>query len=111
MSLFSNHSDDLDRAIDAVAGDTPDPVQVEAAAARVWQRLSADGAAHRLETDTAPTPAASFAGPLKGCEDFQALIPAYLAGTLPPARALLVEDHTRSCIACRRALKEARSGE
>ncbi len=48
---------------------------------------------------------------MKSCEDFQSLIPAYLAGTLPPARALLVEDHTRSCIACRRALRDARSGE
>src|SRR5262249_58730074 len=62
----------------------------------------------RTPPPAVPIPAA---GPLKGCEDFQAQIPAFLAGTLPPARALLVEDHTRSCIACRRALKEARSGE
>jgi hypothetical protein len=109
MSLFSKHSDDLDQAVENVLADTPDPAVVEAAAARVWQRLSRDGAAHRLET--APAVPHSFSGPVKNCEDFQSLIPAYLAGTLPPARALLVEDHTRSCIGCRRALRDARSGE
>ncbi|MEA2691050.1 MAG: hypothetical protein QOJ16_437 [Acidobacteriota bacterium] len=115
MSLFSKNSHDphdLDQAVDAVVADNPDPAVVEAAAARVWQRLSQDGAAHRLETTPATAAAPhAFTGPVKGCEDFQSLIPAYLAGTLPPARALLVEDHTRSCIACRRALRDARSGE
>jgi ferric-dicitrate binding protein FerR (iron transport regulator) len=111
MSLFSKNPHDLDQAVDAVVADTPDPAVVEAAAARVWQRLSQDGAAHRLETTPSTAAAPPFTGPVKGCEDFQSLIPAYLAGTLPPARALLVEDHTRSCIACRRALREARSGE
>jgi ferric-dicitrate binding protein FerR (iron transport regulator) len=109
MSLFSKHSDDLDRAVEDVRSDTPDPAVVEAAAARVWERLSQDGAAHHVET-VAPAPH-TFTGPVKGCEDFQSLIPAYLAGSLPPARALLVEDHTRSCIACRRALRDARKGE
>ena len=37
-------------------------------------------------------------------------IPAFVAGTLPEARALLVGDHTRECVACRRALMEARGG-
>ncbi|HZF14089.1 MAG TPA: FecR domain-containing protein [Thermoanaerobaculia bacterium] len=112
MSLFSKrHEENLDRAVDTVVNDTADPTQVEAATARVWQRLSRDGEAHRLETAPAPaTPHLVPAGPLKGCADFQSLLPAYLAGELPPARALLVEDHTRSCIACRRALREARSG-
>ncbi|HEV7518913.1 MAG TPA: FecR domain-containing protein, partial [Thermoanaerobaculia bacterium] len=104
-----NDAENLDRAVDAVVHDTPEPAVVEAAAARVWQRLSQDGTAHRLETPAPPTH--TFTGPMKGCEDFQSLIPAYVAGTLPPARALLVEDHTRSCIACRRALRDARSGE
>ena len=46
--------------------------------------------------------------PLRSCEDFQAEIPAFVAGTLPEGRALLVGDHTRECVPCRRVLMEAR---
>jgi ferric-dicitrate binding protein FerR (iron transport regulator) len=110
MSLFKNNSDRLDEAASQMAGEPIDPRQIEAAAARVWARLSqemADGAPiHQIPAPQAPTVHA--AGSLHGCDDFQALIPAYLRGELSPARALLVEDHTRNCIPCRRALREAR---
>ncbi len=107
MSLFKKNDDLLDAAIGQVANEPVDPRQVEAAAARVWARLQAEGA----ESAPAAAPvAAPVTGSLHGCEDFRTLIPAYLRGELSPARALLVEDHTRSCIPCRRALKEAREG-
>lgn len=108
MSLFKKNDDLLDEAIGQVANEAIDPRQVEAAASRVWARLQAEGAA------TAPAATLSTAAPatgsLHGCEDFRSLIPAYLRGELSPARALLVEDHTRSCVPCRRALKETREG-
>jgi ferric-dicitrate binding protein FerR (iron transport regulator) len=111
MSLFKNNSDRLDEAASQMAGEPIDPRQIEAAAARVWARLSqemADGApVHQIPAPQAP-PTVHAAGSLHGCDDFQALIPAYLRGELSPARALLVEDHTRNCIPCRRALREAR---
>ncbi len=118
MSLFKKHDDLLDEAIAQVANEPVDPQQVEAAAARVWARLSQGGAAAAFAPASpvspavpAPTESAhSAAGSLHGCEDFQSLIPAYLRGELSPARALLVEDHTRSCVPCRRALREAREG-
>lgn len=109
MSLFNKKNDDLlDKAIGQVAGEPIDPRQVEAAAARVWARLQAEGAAASPTAQAVQT--APAAGSLHGCEDFRSLIPAYLRGELSPARALLVEDHTRSCVPCRRALKEVREG-
>jgi ferric-dicitrate binding protein FerR (iron transport regulator) len=107
MSLFKKNEDILDRAVAEVTGEPVDPAVVEAAAARVWERLSQGAPVHRMET--AVTPATEFHS-LRGCDDFQALIPAYLRGELPAARALLFEDHTRSCVPCRRALREAKEG-
>jgi ferric-dicitrate binding protein FerR (iron transport regulator) len=106
MSRTPDHNP-LDRAIDLVAGDVPDPQRVEQAAARVWERLSQE-AEHPAAAEPRATAAAG--APLQGCAGFQGLIPAYLRGELSPARALLLEDHTRSCVPCRRALREAREG-
>ncbi len=111
MSLFKKNDDLLDEAIGQVAEEAIDPRQVEAAAARVWARLQAEGAASAPAATAAPAPPTPpVTGSLHGCEDFRSLIPAYLRGELSPARALLVEDHTRSCVPCRRALKETREG-
>lgn len=109
MSLFNKNDELLDRAVAEVTGEPIDPAAVEAAAARVWERLSQGAPVHRMETPvmTQENPEVHS---LRGCEDFQALIPAYLRGELSPARALLVEDHTRSCVPCRRALREAKEG-
>lgn len=99
--------DRLDRAV-AEAHDEPiDPAVIEGAAARVWQKLCEESAAEGQPVLAAAVPS----GPLAGCADFQAQIPAFLAGRLTPARHALVEDHTRHCIPCRRALLEAREGK
>ena len=93
----------LDRAASQIASSEPDADQTRTAEARVWDRLasdSADAAAQAAEVDE-----------IRGCDDYQALIPAYLEGALPEARKLLLEDHTRGCVPCRRALKTAREGE
>ncbi len=108
MSLFSKHDDLLDDAIAQVVNDPVDPREVEAAASRVWARLSQEGAEDAPSAAPAPVAATPATHSLHGCEDFQAQIPAYLRGELSPARALLVEDHTRSCVPCRRALRDAR---
>ncbi len=92
----------LDRAASQIAAGRPGAAEASAAAARVWERLaddSAGAAAQAAEVDE-----------IRGCEDYQALIPAYLADALPEARKLLLEDHTRECVPCRRALKTAREG-
>lgn len=79
-----------------------DDSAVDAAAERVWARLLNERASS--EAGVAPVDR------IRGCADFEKLIPAYLHGGLSDARALLLEDHTRECLACRKALKEARTG-
>lgn len=111
----NEHNDELDRAVAAVTGEPIDQAIIASAAARVWERLSRAGApagtqggaqAEERGNALASLPAAG-AG-LRGCADFQSMIPAYLRGELTPARALLIEDHTRGCVPCRRALRQAR---
>lgn len=97
---------EIDRLLEEVAGDIragqlADSV-VESAAQRVWQRLASEQVA--LQTGVTPVEH------LRGCEDFQSLIPSYLEGTLTAARTLLLEDHFSECVPCRRALKVARHG-
>lgn len=77
---------------------------VAVAAERVWERISQAAAAPDAEAHAAAT------SQIRGCADVQALLPAYLRGELSSARALLVQDHTRECVPCRRALQAARAG-
>lgn len=117
MSLFNRNDDSrLDEAIAQAANEPLDPAAVEAATARVWQRLSQGVPVATLAADTAAAAihavdGAASSGALNTCADFQSLIPAYLRGELAPARALLLEDHARGCVPCRRALREARDGK
>ena len=78
-----------------------DPAVVEEAARRVWARLAEPGpAAIPATTEEIRS--------IRGCADFQALVPAYLGKTLSPERSLLLEDHVGECLACRHALRAAR---
>ncbi len=102
--LDHEHTDRaLDDAIAQIRAAQPDPAVVAAAAERVWDRISAPQAA-----DVA---AAADVAEIRGCDDYQTLIPAHLSGSLPPARKTLLEDHLGECVPCRRALKAARAGE
>ena len=81
----------LERAMSELRDETPDTAVVEAAAARVWAKLA---------SQVAEAPAASHH--IRGCSDFQALIPGYRAGSLPQARVTLLKDHLNQCVVCRR---------
>src|SRR5262245_17062355 len=93
---------DLDRIVSDIREDEASPEVVSEAAARVWSRLGGTTASAQ-DAATAGAPAT-----IRGCAGFTALMPAYVARTLPAARALLLEDHVRDCAACRGALAAAR---
>ncbi|HTQ61448.1 MAG TPA: FecR domain-containing protein [Candidatus Solibacter sp.] len=93
MRFFRSKQDAyLEQAISELRDDQPDARTLSASAERVWQKLQAaqgeDSAADVLQS-------------IRGCEDIRALLPAFHQRELPPARALLVEDHLRECVSCR----------
>jgi hypothetical protein len=87
----------LDQIIHDVTNEQVPQNRIDEAARRVRQTLfsRASGAPERI----------------RSCADYQALIPAYLSRTLSAGRSLLLQDHTRECVACRHALDEARAGK
>ena len=78
----------LDDAIAAVRSEQPDNATIESARDRVWMNLRG----------TAPMPEIVS---INGCADVEALLPAYRAQQLSPARQLIVHDHLRECVECR----------
>lgn len=94
MNDRNHDAEKLDKVIDGIRRADLDDQTVASATERVWQRI-----------------ATGVERPITGCGDYQRLIPDLVGGRLSEARALLVSDHTRECVACRRALLEARSGQ
>ena len=87
---------DLDRLLSEVRNEQVDDRVVAQAGERVWNSIAGSPAAQ------------SASHTLRSCEDFQSLIPGYLAKQLAPARTLLFEDHLHACVACRRAVEQSR---
>jgi ferric-dicitrate binding protein FerR (iron transport regulator) len=74
----------LEQAVTEIRDEAIDDAVIQAAAARVWTRLAGASEHH-----------------IRGCADFQSLIPEYRAGRLTAARAMLLQDHLHQCVACR----------
>ena len=93
MKFFRSKQDDrLDQAISELRAEQPDAKTLSASAEHVWQKLQAGlGEEH----------AAIALQPIRGCADIRAMLPAFHQQELPPARALIVEDHLRECVSCR----------
>ncbi len=108
MSDRNQMNQTLIETAQAIAAERP-PAEVEAAAAaRVRQALTA--AAGDAAGADAPDAGVDANATLTSCADYQARMPALVAGTLPEAQCLLVEDHTRECIPCRKHLQAVRAG-
>jgi hypothetical protein len=93
MKFFRSKQDDrLDQAISELRAEQPDAKTLSASAEHVWQKLQ-EGLGEEAATSTLQ--------PIRGCADIRALLPAFHQQELPPARALIVEDHLRECVSCR----------
>ena len=96
----------------AIAAERPSAAASAAASERLRRTLAAaSGAAVAMNespsddgVDNEPN------GALATCADYQARMPALVAGTLPEAQRLLVDDHSRECIPCRKHLHAVRAG-
>jgi ferric-dicitrate binding protein FerR (iron transport regulator) len=106
-----NTNDLIDNAVAAVRDEPIDPKGLEAARDRVRARLTADLADGIPEATPEVASATPRSHQIAGCDGFRALLPAYLAGALAEPKRVLVEDHTRECVACRRALQTLKRGE
>jgi FecR protein/Protein of unknown function (DUF3352)/Putative zinc-finger len=93
------NEDKLEGLLSRIRNERVDDRIVEQASERVWGALAGT---------TVEDPASHT---MRGCEDFQRLVPAYLAKQLAPARALLFEDHVHACVQCRHVLERAKQGE
>jgi ferric-dicitrate binding protein FerR (iron transport regulator) len=89
----------LDDAIASVRDDVPPADAADAAAARVWEQIA--------PLRRALTPSVDA---ISGCADVVVLLPAHRRGELSAARALLVEDHLRDCVSCRKAYLQPARG-
>ncbi|MBI4907804.1 MAG: FecR domain-containing protein [Acidobacteria bacterium] len=84
----------FDEILNQVQQSQPDDATVAEAGERVRRTLFGAGA--------------SGVTAIRGCEDFRTLMPAYLQRTLSDARRMLLEDHVKECVACRKALDHER---
>jgi len=84
----------LDQILNSIQNETPEAAVEAQATERVRGTLFGPGTAG--------------ADQLKGCDDFRTLFPAHLQKTLSDARRMLLEDHLRECVACRKAFDQAR---
>ncbi|MEO7675083.1 MAG: FecR domain-containing protein, partial [Pyrinomonadaceae bacterium] len=100
----------IDNATRDIRDEHIDPSIINQSATRVWAHVSQQAAENsslanlHLEGLNIMNPN-NNAEQIRGCSDFQSLIPAYLDGKLSTARTLLLEDHSNECIPCRQELK------
>ena len=110
---MKRNKQDLDAIInDATRGirdEQVDPSIINKSATRVWARISqqaAENSSASLNLEGINTMNTNdTAEHIRGCDDFQSLIPAYLDGKLSTARTLLLEDHSNECIPCRQEMR------
>ena len=99
--------DILDRAVSEIRSMSVTAEKEDASLARIKSVLQAGNGNAIPEPVHVTAPGKPY---LTCCEDFQSLIPQYLSSSLPPTRALLLQDHLMECAVCWN-LFEAGSGK
>jgi hypothetical protein len=85
----------LDRAVNALRDDVPSAMEIGASAERSAEVL---GIENRH---------AAVVGAIQNCEGVRQLLSAYRAGTLPEAKAMLIQAHMADCGACLRVFRQS----
>ena len=106
---------DLDAIINnasrSIRDEEIDPTLINESATRVWTLVSQQAAENSVVLSSSMESLNTMntnSEQIRGCADFQSLIPEYLEGSLSQARTLLLEDHSNECIPCRREVKAQR---
>src|SRR5580658_1629727 len=87
-----NPRPEMEDLLNDIRNETVDPVVIEQAANRVWSRVTQEVASAAPATHI-----------IRNCADFQAMFPAWRAGSLVESRRALLEDHLHECVTCRHA--------
>jgi len=93
----------FDQIVDEVKNDPIPEIHLEKARLRTLEKMVKHPTNSALEAVDVKN--------ISSCDDFQKLIPAYIAKELSEARMLLVQDHTRSCVPCRRFLQDTKASK
>src|SRR5580765_2708526 len=78
--------DRLNQALQEMTSESMDPSTLDAARARVWEKLANTSGA--------------------GCAEFRPDLQAFVSGTLTGSRRVLLEDHISRCTACRAVIAD-----
>ncbi len=96
----------IERAAKAIRDEAIEDAALDAAATRAWARITDKAGSKILYLEGINTMETSNnTEQIRGCDDFQSLIPSYLDGKLSKARTLLLEDHSNECIPCRQEIR------
>lgn len=103
----------IEKASREIRDEQIDSSIINQSATRVWAHVTREAAENLPSAVTSNLEGLNTMNTndtIRGCSDFQSLIPAYLDGKLSAARTLLLEDHSNECIPCRRELNAQRAG-
>lgn len=99
----------IDSSLNAIRDEQIDPSIIDASAVRVWANINKQAGANLYSEGVHTMSESNNTEQIRGCGDFQSLIPDYLEGKLTAARKMLLEDHANECVSCRAEIRDQRN--